>query len=125
MIFKYKHLKLQKMNYLITKTSLSLEETNGGDFTQRERGENQRLRSLLVLEMAKNRENNDEEDEYQRRRSMFRRLSPSNLMIELTAAVDLNTGSSLVGRFNGREQFDSWAEEHPISSCNLKKKNII
>lgn len=60
----------------------------------------------------------------QRRRSNT--LSPSNLTRELISAVDLNASSSLDGRFNGGEKFDSWADdEHPISSCIKKKKDII
>lgn len=54
--------------------------------------ENQRLRSPLVLEMAKMREDDDEGDEST---APFDTLSP------------LNATSSLDCRFNGGEKFDS------------------
>ena len=55
--------------------------------------ENQRLRSLLVLEMATRDEST----------APFNVPSPSNLVRELIAAVDLDAGPSLDGRFNGGE----------------------
>lgn len=62
--------------------------------------ENQRLRSLLVLGMATIREDDDEGDEST---APFNAPSPSNLMRELTAAVDLDARPFLDGRFNGGE----------------------
>lgn len=60
---------------------------------------NQRLRSIFVLAIAKNRE----DDEGGESTMPFNVLSSANPTIELITAVDLNAGTFLDGRFNGRE----------------------
>lgn len=62
--------------------------------------DNQRLRFLLILEIAEMKEDDDEGDEST---APFNTLSPSNLTRELIAAVDLSASSSLDGLFNGGE----------------------
>lgn len=60
---------------------------------------NQRLRSILVLAIAKNRE----DDGGGESTTPFNVLFSASPTVELITAVDLNAGTSLDGRFNGRE----------------------